>query len=202
MPDPNAGAAAAAAAAGAGTTPTLEELQAQIATKDAELAAAQEKIKGYADKDFNFKRLREMTEQEKSALSAREMEIVTRQEKLEDEQKSWREAQELAHKNDAMSLLAGGDEELRRKLEFHYNRIADPATTRDQIFSKMSEAAKLAGQNVQSDPFSRAASFSGGMQPPNQTKGLSAEQSDLAARLGISAKDVERAEEVKKNRIN
>lgn len=182
--------------------PTVEELQAQITAKDAEIAAANDKLKGYADKDFNFKRMREMTDAEKAALTASELELRQRQEKLEDEQKSWRESQELAHKNDAIALLAGNDTELRKKLELHYERISDPAVTRDQIFSKMSEAAKLAGAAVQSDPFNRAASWSGGVTPPTPSAGLSSEQTELAARLGISTKDVERAEEVKKARIN
>lgn len=190
---------AAAAAAGTGEggakQPTVEELQAEIKAKDAAIAERDSKLAGYVDKEFNFKKLREMTDAEKNALSAKEKEILQRQELLETETKSFKEGQIKTHQDDALAVLAGDDEEMRKKILHHYGRIQGEAVTRDQIQSKMREAALLAGAGSAQtiDPFQRATGHMTGAAPQiNNKKELTPEQQALAAKFGITNADLEK----------
>lgn len=103
-----------------------------IAQKEAELETAR---KFQAEQAQNFKRLRDMTDDEKSKLSASEIESRTRAEKLEadieslkgsidsDKQKAFNDAKEAALKK-----FSGGDKALREKIEQNMGvlTIADP----------------------------------------------------------------------------
>ncbi len=172
---------------------TAEQLKAQLAEKEAQLTAANEKLAKAADKEFNFKQLRDMTEDEKAKLSEREKEILQRQEKLEAETKSFVKQQVDTHQNDALAALAGDDKEARDRILFHYNRIVDTAVTREEIFAKMRDAAKIAmnGQ-ISADPFRSAVAYSGGMNQSHPKGELTSEQRDLAAKMGMTEEDLKK----------
>jgi len=129
---------------GASTAEEVKAIQDEKALKEAELAEVKEKLSKLENKDFNFKKLRDMNKEEQEKLTAHEMELLQRQEKLEDDQKSFLQKQIESHKDEASAVLAGENEELRKKILFHYDRIKDEAMSRDEVYKKMREAATLA----------------------------------------------------------
>lgn len=175
--------------------PTVEELQAQIAAKDAAMAELQAKHDKLAEKNFNFgqaRKLAEMTEAERAAMTERERDIMQRQEALEKQQTEFVQSQVKTHKDDAYNVLAGDNKELREKMDFHYARIVGNATTREEVAARSREAFLLAtgGGSPVPDAFSRGAMQSAGATPVVPQKALSADQKDLATRLGISPEDL------------
>lgn len=139
-------------------------------------------------KDFNFKRLRDLSDEEKSKLSASEIELRERQEKLEEEQKEFHKSVKESNIQEALSVFTEGNEDLKEKVMFHYNRLIDPGETREQILKKMKDAYILATSvaSNQLSPVSRAAgyhsSFMGKAKSPDQ---LTDDQKSLASKLGI-----------------
>ncbi len=129
---------------GASTAEEVKAIQDEKALKETELAEVKEKLSKLENKDFNFKKLRDMNKEEQEKLTAHEMELLQRQEKLEDDQKSFLQKQIESHKDEASAVLAGENEELRKKILFHYDRIKDEAMSRDEVYKKMREAAILA----------------------------------------------------------
>jgi len=108
----------------------METLKKELEEKQAEL----EKI---GNKDQNFKRLRD----QKSEL----------EEKLEKATGEMSEKLEAAITNlagdkkaDIINSLVGDDEELKKKVFFHYNRIKDEAKTKEEISAKVNDAYFLA----------------------------------------------------------
>ena len=162
--------------------------------KEAEIAEVKKKLETFENKDFNFKKLRDMTEDEKKKLSGKEEELLKRQEHLEEEQESWTGKIVEGHKGDALAVLVGDDEELRKKVIFHYDRIKDEATTKDEINKKMRDAYLLAvGKPVnQIDPIARAAAHYSGHGVVKTGSKLTEDQKDLAAKLGINSDEIKK----------
>ena len=183
-----------APAVDAPVAPTVEELQAQLAARDATIAETQVKLAKLENKDFNFNQVRklaEMTEAERTALSAKDLEITQRQEFVETQMAELAKRQIDGHKADALNMFAGDDVELRKKMEHHYARIIDPATTREEISSKMREAFTLStGRSAAPDAFRTAVAATGGYSVPQKAVEISGEQRDLAQRLGITDADL------------
>lgn len=173
---------------------TPDEVQALHDEKEAlaqEAASVKERLSKLEAKDMNFRRLEQMTEDEKAKLSAQEMEIIKRQEALESEQRDFRNRQIDSYKNAAISALPIGDDaEMREKITKNYDRIKDEAVTPEEIARKMYEAYSMTigTQNI-ANPLNVAMGFSGG-QPPKSTSSKGFADSDegkaLAASLGMS----------------
>lgn len=166
-----------------------------VAQKDKEAQELKEKLAKLENKDYNFKKLRDMTDEEVEKLSVVEKNLIERSEKLEEETRSWTQRQIDSHKADALAVLVGDDSELQKKVEFHYGRISDPAVTREEIAKKMREAYLLAtgGSRQVIDPINRAASYSSNV-PANNRKSseFTQDQRDLAAKLGITDEDLKK----------
>ena len=172
------------------------DLAKQIEEKDAELADVKDQLLKLQNKDHNFKKLRDMTDEERDKLTDRETELMQRQDKLEEDQSQWSDKLITGHKDDALNVLVGNDEELRKKAEFHYKRIIDEATTKQEVADKMREAVLLAkgGENMGVDSISRAAGYHSGRgitDTGDKTK-LSSEGKGLASRLGINDDDLKK----------
>jgi chromosome segregation ATPase len=176
--------------------PTDEEIAAQLGERDKKLNEVTEKLAKLENKDFNFKRLKDMTEQEREKLSAIEVDLKQRQEKLEDEQRSFVERQVNEHKNDALNVLAGDDKDLREKIEFHFSRIKDEAVTREEINKKMREAATLAtghAPDTRPSQLSSAMGLSGaGMRAKPKDEEITPDLKDLGAKFGLTDEDYKR----------
>jgi hypothetical protein len=181
---------------GALTSDEVKAIQAKADEAAAEANSAKEKLSKMENKEFNFKKLRDLSEEERKKLSTKEMELMQRQEDLETKTKGFVETQINTHKDEALAVLAGDNEELRKKTMFHYDRIKDEATSREDIRRKMRDAFRLAQGDVTgtNDPFSSAVSYSGGSAPNAKpaSADFSNDQKDLAKKLGLSEDDLKK----------
>lgn len=174
---------------------TDEEIKAVTDEKEKEISTLSEKLSKLENKEFNFKRLKDMTDAEREKLSTMELGLKQQQEKLEDEQRTFKETQVNEYKNYAFSTLAGDDKELRAKLELHFGRIDPdkPALTQNAIMERAREAYVLATGGKSEAPsglsMAMGLSGSGGTQKP-AGEGLTEGQKDLASRLGLTAEDL------------
>ena len=165
------------------------ELQTQLVEKEKTNVELAERVKKLESKDMNFKKLRDMTEEELSRLSSFEKGLKEEQEKLGEETRAFASKVVESHKADALSVLAGSDEEMRKKVLHHYERLKDEAVTKEEIANKMREAWLLAGGSQNHG----GSSIAGGLgsyspSPSKSQKGteLSESQKALAASMGIS----------------
>ena len=167
----------------------------KLAEKDKEMVDIKGKLSKLENKDFNFKHLREMNDEEKAKLTAKEMELIQRQEKIEEDSKVSHEKQEAflkgtieEYRDDAISTLIGDDEESKKKVLFHYERIKDEAITKAQIKQKVRDAVKLAQDDNASSPLFRGSPSLGGDAPRRKGRDYSdsEEGKTLAKSLGMS----------------
>jgi len=179
--------------------PTAEEMadfqaKAQKAQKAEEferkLAENATELEKLRNKDFNFKRLRDMSEAEKAKLSATEMELKRKAEELEESQKAFQGSIIEANKNEALAVLAGNDEEMKKKIIYNYNRITGEELTKAQINEKMRLAYNMLGQSSTSNPLSNM-NLNGapGYTPTVKQTPI---DNELAGKLGITKEDMEK----------
>lgn len=160
-----------------------EEKEKALQEKEAEL----EKLR---NKDLNFKKLREMTEEEKAKLSATELALKAEQDRFREEQQSFYSGFVSDIKDDLLETIAGDDEDLRKSILANYDRIkdSDTARSRKEISAIMHEAAKLAGVTSGSkvSPLVRAANYSGRpIKAPEKSFSETEEGRSLAKELGL-----------------
>lgn len=181
---------------GALTADEVKAIQDKAEAAARELEDAKSKLSKLESKEFNFKKLRDLTEEERKKLSTKEIELMQRQEDLENKTKGFVESQITAFKDEALATLAGDNEELRKKTLFHFDRIKDEATNRDDIRRKMRDAYRLAQSDLSTsaDPFAAAVGYSGGQAPTAKasTGEFNSDQKDLARKLGLSEDDLKK----------
>jgi len=131
-------------------------------------------------KDFNFNQLRKGTKTEKE-------EIKRAKEDLNKEWQEFRGNLEKERKEDALSLLVGGNEELKKKALYNYERIRDDAKTKDEIYKKMRDAVNMLGGDDTPNPMAMNNSYSGYRSfNEKRSEKLKPEQEDLAKELGFN----------------
>lgn len=153
------------------------------------LDEAKERLSKLETKDFNFRKLESMTQEEIAKLSTREIEVQKQIEEIAKQQQDFSQKQIDFTKKKALSLVAGHDEELQAKVLTNYDRIKDEATTEEEIARKMFEAYTLAtGSSPSVNPIAQAMTFTGGTPPPNKSADFSQTDrgKDLASSLGMS----------------
>lgn len=110
------------------------------------------------EKTENFRKYNEMTQEERDAHSANELELIKRNDKIEEDLKAEREARITREKtdndrtkNNALKSFHNDLPEVKTKLEEKYALLAGmPETTPEEISARATEAAKLAGISVDS----------------------------------------------------
>lgn len=122
-------------------TPELTKLQEDLKTKEEELKKLQ-------DKDLNFTNLR--TAKEKAEKEIQDLKTSI-DDKIGAAKKEILEGVMKDHYNDVLKNLVGDDKELLAKVELQYKRLADSASTKEEIAKKLNDAYTLATGNVKSD---------------------------------------------------
>jgi len=113
----------------------------EITKLQTDLTKATEELAKFENKDLNFGNLRAAKEDaEKKAEGA----LKAVDEKIAAATKNILEGVLVDHKNDGLKALAGDDVELQKKIEFHYNRLSDPASTKAEVTKKLTDAWVLA----------------------------------------------------------
>ena len=105
------------------------ELTTQVGEKDAKILTLEDNAKKQGE---NFKKLRDMSKEEKELLSEKELELLKRQEEVENQALSVKQQQDKFFQDQRASVLknlvdkyAKGDVELAKKIEFNLAKIKD-----------------------------------------------------------------------------
>lgn len=130
----------------------INKYQQEHPDQSAELTVLQQKLKDAEDKlgkvdnkDKNFAALRKQVEDLKAGIDEK---ISTA---TEGAKKEVLEGVNKDHYSETLKTLAGDDEELKKKIELHYKRLGDPASTKAEITAKLKDAYTLAtGQSAES----------------------------------------------------
>jgi chromosome segregation ATPase len=117
-----------------------EELEVALKEKEEEL----EKLK---NKDMNFKRLRDVTKEEKEKLmeqfSEKEKQIYAEVEDLRNEVSSFQTKRAATDREEILKAMAGTDEELRVKLEATEKEFIGQAHTKEELYERFRKAYVL-----------------------------------------------------------
>lgn len=108
---------------------TNAELTTQVGEKDAKILTLEDNAKKQGE---NFKKLRDMSKEEKELLSEKELELLKRQEEVENQALTVKQQQDKFFQDQRASVLknlvdkyAKGDVELAKKIEFNLGRMKD-----------------------------------------------------------------------------
>jgi hypothetical protein len=166
----------------------VKELESNKAKYETEIGEYKSKLSKMENKDYNFKKLRDMTEEEVKKLSAQEMEYKTRLESIEEKERGFVEKTINSYKDNAFNQYAGEDEELKKKIQFHYDRIKDDATTQEEINTKTEEAYLLATKHTRPNPIHQAVNLTGSapMRPKSKSYADTDDGRGLAEELGMT----------------
>lgn len=160
-----------------------EEAKAEAEKAKAELAEAAEKLSKLSDKDFNFA---EVNRQKKEAEKRAEEAVRSIDEKLALHKKEILEGVQQEHFGAVLASLSGGDEELKKKIEFHYGRLSDPAATKEEVTKKLTDAYTLATRKEDGGALNTAVISSGGaarITPQTGGQKLSAEEESVLQKM-------------------
>lgn len=166
----------------------IEEYKLANPDKSDELIAAQEELDKLKGKDLNFDNLRKAKE-----TAEKKVEDILKgvDEKISTVKKEVMEGVMKDHYNDTLKVLAGDDPEALKKIEYHYKRLGDVASTKEEITNKLKDAYVLATK--QDDGGVNASVFSSGgvgrLKINNTSQKFSAEEKELGAKFGLSDKD-------------
>jgi predicted nuclease with TOPRIM domain len=162
----------------------------EIKSLQEKLDETNEKLAKLENKDFNFRKLEEMTEAEKEKLSAAELALKKQQEELEEKQKSFETSFITDIKNDLLNSMAGEDEDLKKTIEANYNRLSDSATarSREQIKTLLNDAYVMSVGTKFVNPVLNANNISGN----SSVKSSKTSDSvlEIGKKLGLSDEDM------------
>lgn len=158
-----------------------------------DLNKAQEALAKFENKDLNFGELRKQKEAAEDKVKKLAEDIDT---KIGNAKKEILEGVTKDHYNDTLKSLAGDDEELKKKIEFQYKRLTDPASTKEEVTKKITDAYILAtGKPVDEGVLNSSIISSGNVNriKTNGTQKFTQEEKALANKLaqagGMTLKD-------------
>lgn len=165
----------------------------ELASTQKELEETREKLGKLENKDFNFKRLRDLDKEKQAKLTEAEKALMLKAEELENNQKSFTDKLITSYQDEAIAVLVGNDEKLRKKVLHNYSRIKGDAVTKEEVNSKMRDAFNMTGVGSQApSAISSINSLSGSAPNPNpsgDTK-LDEGQKDLGKKLGLTDEEM------------
>ena len=169
----------------------IEKFKAENPDKGEELTKAQEELTKLKEKDLNFGNLRKQKEDAEKKVA----EILQGvDEKVNSIKKEVLEGVMKDHQEETLKGLVGEDEELKKKVEFHYKRLGDVASTKAEITKKLQDAYLLA-TNKPADEVSGNVFSSGGvsrLRPQVSNNKLSPEDKAIGAKFGLKDEDYKR----------
>jgi len=154
-----------------------------------QLETTKKELEGLSDKDHNFNQLREK--------------VTGLETKLSDSQKAIDEANKKAiegmnaplneAKDKTVASLSAGDEELKKKIQFHFDRINDQTLTVEQMSKKVRDAYLLATEKTIDLSANIISSAGAGFHiPSSPKKEMSSDLKGLAGKLGITDEDIKK----------
>lgn len=161
----------------------IEDFKKTNPDKSEELKTAQEELEKLKGKDLNFANLRAAKE-----AAEKKVEDILKgvDDKIATVKKEVLEGVLKDHYNDTLKNLAGGDKDVEAKIELQYKRIADTASTKDEIAKKLQDAAILATGGRSN--FNNGVFSSGGVGPikPENNSPMTDDEKGLLARMAAA----------------
>lgn len=152
----------------------------EIQKLQTELEETKKSLEGVKDKDVNVGKLKEGYEKRIETL---EKNIDTKMKEVSETTK--KEVMEGVMKDfysEELDKFSDGDDELKKKIEYHYKRISDPTATKADVTKKLTDAFKLAGGE---ETQGNTAFSSGGASKVNlKQTGLTEDDKDLLRKMG------------------
>ena len=165
----------------------LEAEKAERSKVAEELEATRMELKKLQSKDMNFRRLEQMTQEEKDQLTEQELILRKKQEDLDDQLKAHSKAVKDDWRNAAIERYSRGDADKAKEIALALKDLSGEETDRISVEARVAKAAKLARKD-NDDHVAKAFSFGGGSPEPEPKKNFAdtPEGQSLAARLGMS----------------
>jgi len=107
----------------------------------------QEKVEKLEVKDYNYSQLKQKVKSIESKVLTKEEELNKKEEELADKEKQSRIDMQERYIIEA----SGGDDELKKRIMYHFGRLNDTATNAEEIRKKVDSAKVLAGLNTPND---------------------------------------------------
>ena len=178
---------------------TPEEVQAKVEEQKKQVEGAQEELRKLKEKDLNFEKLRMNKKVAEGEITREELQQKIQEEfakgmgeKLsyarEEIKKEVVEGVNKDYYNEIVGSLSGDDEELKKKINFEYNRLKDPVNSKEDISKKLRDAYVLASRVEDAGAFVPGTVSSGGASKPKfkQQGAFSADEIAFAKKLAAS----------------
>ena len=166
----------------------------ELAAAKKELEENKKELAKLQNKDFNFKKLRDMNEEERAKLTEAEKSLMAKSEELEENQNKFTTQLVDSYKNEAIAVHVGDDSEMKKKVLANYDRIVGSAVTKEEVYARMRDAFNMVGSGAGApNPLATNHSIGGGFAPiPGGSKGgkLSPEEKDLGKKLGLTDEEM------------
>jgi len=160
----------------------------------AQLEETKVKLSKLENKEFNFRKLEQMTEEERSKLSATELGLKKKEEEIDQKVKDLENNFVTGIKDDIFGQLIGDDDELKKKAEHHFSRLPESKTARSraEIESLVRESILLSTGGRSRNPLTAAMGQNGSGISIPASKAVSEDVLDMANKMGISKEDLEK----------
>ena len=169
---------------------TAEEVKTLEESKEEELKTAteqavklQEELNKLKDKDLNFSTLRSQKDEAEKKVKELAENLKTLPDKIKGEVM---ESVLKEHYLEILQNLAGGDEEAKKKIEHHYNRLSDPVDSKAAIEKKLRDAMSLSQDRVDLTTNAFASMGSAPLKPSNTGGSFTQEEVELGKRLAAA----------------
>jgi len=169
------------------STDAFRKLEEDKQVLEGKLEEQVEQLQKLENKDHNFSQVRNMVNELEQKNKDLEEKMNQEQEriKIEQEQKAKTAIEEI--QVELLQELVGEDQEEMKKVMFHYDRLADEATTKEQIEKKMKDAVKLSSAEKEASPLNRVLGLTG--EAPKKKESSYSESEDgqqLAKEIGLN----------------
>ena len=169
-----------------------EERKKQRDEVKSELEQNKEKLTKLENKDFNFKKLRDMTKEEQEKLSETERQLKEHQEKLEEQQQNFTQQLKEEWKNEALAVLVGQDNETKKEVEENLKVLNLEPKNKQETQDMVRKAYNMTGKTAPSyNPFSYAHGSKGASKNAS-SKGTEEVDPELAKNLQINEDDLKK----------
>lgn len=171
-----------------------QKLQEQIDEKETSLKVAEEELEKEKEKGKNFGKLRQSTDEKEQEIKERKEEIKKLQERVEGVETATKEQPVTV----MIKKLAGEDEELEKKIKFHYDSFAVPEEDdEEKQKERVTNAYTLATGGKPVNPLTGEAISSSGGTVPGAPVGEQGKLSDPGAsnvgeKLGLTKEEQRR----------
>lgn len=157
------------------------KLEDAIKEKDEQLNAVKSELEKLSSKDFNFKQLRESAKKIEEEKNAKETELEKLKTELSEKISKIEGTINTNKKTELVTKLVGDDDELKKKIDYYYDRVSG-----EQDVQKRIEMAYFLATKTEAPSSFISSAGAGNIKVKSD---LTIEQKSLASKLGLSEDD-------------